>query len=145
MKNNTFKLKSKDRLTLQKLTKTGVRPSREFEHAYILLALDRGSKRKDIEEFYQVNRVTIWRVQTKYLESGLQAALKDEARPGQPMKYNEKEIAEIVALACSNAPEGYARWTLRLLTSTLKSKKGFESINRETIRLTLKKTNVSLG
>lgn len=145
MKNNTFRLKSNDRQTLQKLTKTGVRHSREFEHAYILLALDRGRKRKDIEEFYQVNRVTIWRVQKKYLESGLQAALKDEDRPGQPMKYNEKEIAEIVATACSNAPEGHARWTLRLLASTLKSKKGLENINRETIRLILKKTNVSLG
>lgn len=145
MYEKAFNLKTKDRLFLQKLTKTGKRNSREFEHAYILLALDKGKRQKDIEEFYQVSRITIWRVKKNYLERGLQASLKDEDRPGQPVKYKEKEIAEVVATACSKAPEGCARWTLRLLASTLKQKEGFETINRETIRLILKKTNVSLG
>ena len=65
--------------------------------------------------------------------------------PGQPIKYKEKAKAEIVALACTKAPEGRARWTLELLEKTLKEREGMKTINRETIRLTLKKMNVSLG
>ena len=60
-------------------------------------------------------------------------------------KYTETDNAEIIAMACSKAPDGRARWTIRLLEKTLKKQKGMETINRETIRLLLKKTNVSLG
>jgi putative transposase len=74
-----------------------------------------------------------------------QAAIKEEARPGQPIKYNERQKAEIVATACTKAPEGRSRWTLKLLEKELKKREGMGTINRETIRLTLKKTNVSLG
>lgn len=140
-----FKLKSKDREFLINLTKTGNRNSREFERAYILLALDKAKKHEEITEFYNVSRITIWRVKSKYLKSGVQEAIKDEPRPGQPIKYSETEQAEIIAMACSNAPEGRARWTLRLLEKTLKKQNGMSTINRETIRLMLKKTNVSLG
>lgn len=140
-----FKLKPKDREFLINLTKTGNRNSREFERAYILLALDKGKKHEEITEFYNVSRITIWRVKSKYLKSGVQEAIKDEPRPGQPIKYSETEQAEIIAMACSNAPEGRARWTLRLLEKTLKKQNGMSTINRETIRLMLKKTNVSLG
>ena len=140
-----LKLKPKDREFLINLTKTGNRNSREFERAYILLALDKGKKHEEITEFYNVSRITIWRVKSKYLKSGVQEAIKDEPRPGQPIKYSETEQAEIIAMACSNAPEGRARWTLRLLEKTLKKQNGMSTINRETIRLMLKKTNVSLG
>ena len=60
-------------------------------------------------------------------------------------KYDEKGEAEIVALACTKAPTGRARWTLKLMESELRNRNGMETINRETIRLTLKKRNVSLG
>ena len=140
-----LKLKPKDREFLINLTKTGNRNSREFERAYILLALDKGKKHEEITEFYNVSRITIWRVKSKYLKAGVQEAIKDEPRPGQPIKYSETEQAEIIAMACSNAPDGRARWTLRLLEKTLKKQKGIGTINRETIRLMLKKTNVSLG
>ena len=141
----TLKLKSKEREFLNNLTKTGNRSSREFERAYALLALDKGKKHDEISEFYNVSRITIWRVKNKYFESGVEEAIKDEPRPGQPIKYNETDNAEIIAMACSKAPEGRSRWTIRLLEKKLKEKKGMESINRETIRLLLKKTNVSLG
>ena len=140
-----LKLKPKEREFLINLTKTGNRNSREFERAYILLALDKGKKHEEITEFYNISRITIWRVKSKYLNVGVQEALKDEPRPGQPIKYSETDQAEIIAMACSNAPDGRARWTLRLLEETLKKRKGMDTINRETIRLMLKKTNVSLG
>jgi len=145
MKTKQFKLKSKDREFLTNLTKTGKRNSKEFERAYILLALDKGKKHDEIEVFYNVSRITIWRVKNKYLEAGVMDAIKDEPRPGQPPKYKDKEKAEIIALACSKAPNGRSRWTIRLLEKSLKEQKGMETINRESIRLLLKKTNVSLG
>jgi putative transposase len=145
MKTKQFKLKSKDREFLTNLTKTGKRNSNEFERAYILLALDKGKKHDEIEDFYNVSRITIWRVKNKYLEAGVMDAIKDEPRPGQPPKYKDKERAEIIALACSKAPNGRSRWTIRLLEKSLKEQKGMETINRESIRLLLKKTNVSLG
>jgi transposase len=145
MRTKQFKLKLKDFEFLTNLTKTGKRNSKEFERAYILLALDKGKKYNEIEDFYNVSRITIWRVKNKYLETGVMDAIKDDPRPGQPLKYKDKENAEIIALACSKAPEGRSRWTIRLLEKSLKEQKGMETINRESIRLLLKKTNVSLG
>ena len=140
-----FKLKDEDREFLTKFTKSGNRNSKEFERAYVLLALNKGKNHEEIEEFFDVSRITTWRIKNKYKKQGIHQALKDEQRSGQPIKYKEKEIAEIVALACTNAPEGRSRWTIRLLEKTLKQKDGLMTINRETIRLVLKKTNVNLG
>jgi len=144
MRTAPFKLKAKDRKYLINLTKTGNRNSREFERAYVLLALDKGKKHQEISDFYNVSRITIWRVKKKYIDVGAMEAIKDEPRPGQPVKYDEKDNAEIIAMACSTAPEGRSRWTIRLLEQTLKEQRGI-MINRESIRLLLKKTNVSLG
>ena len=145
MNRMSFKLKTRDREFLTNLTKTGSRNSREFERAYILLALDKGKKHDEIQDFYNVSRITIWRIKRNYLEAGVVGAIQDEPRSGQPIKYDEKIKADIVALACSKAPEGRSRWTLRSLENTLKIEHSLETINRETIRLILKKTNVSLG
>jgi len=141
----TFKLKLKDREFLANLTKTGNRNYREFERAYVLLALDKGKKPAEITDFYNVSRITVWRVKRNYVSGGVDRAIQDDLRSGQPVKYNDKVKADIVALACSQAPEGRSRWTIRLMEKTLKQEYGLETINRETIRLLLKKTNVSLG
>lgn len=145
MKTEQLKLKKDELNFLLAHTKTGNRNCKEFERAYILLALHKGKKQSEIEEFYNVSRITVWRVKRKYKKRGLQEAIKDETRPGQPIKYTEKQKAEIIATACTKAPEGRARWTLKLLEKELKKRGGMETINRETIRITLKKTNVSLG
>jgi len=145
MRTKPFNLKSEDRKLLQFQIKSGVRNSREFERAYILLALDKGKTHQEIEDFYNVSRITIWRIKQKYLSTGLQTALKDESRPGKPAKYTDKERAVVVATACTDAPAGRARWTLRLLERELQKHDGMDTINRETIRLILKKTNVNLG
>src|SRR4030042_1936584 len=142
MRTEQIKLKDDELKFLLTYTKTGNRNSKEFERSYILLALHKGRKHSEIEDFYNVSRITIWRVKKKYEKLGLQEAIKDEARPGQPIKYNEKQKAEIVATACTKAPEGRTRWTLKLLEKELKKREGMGTINRETIRLTLKKTNV---
>ncbi len=146
MKNKkTFKLPVSDLSYLESFVKTGKKNAREIERGYILLALHKGKAQYDIMDFYNVGRTSIWRLKRKYEEAGLESALKDLPRSGQPSKYNDKEEAEIVALACTKAPEGRARWTLRLMERHLRKANGMRTINRETIRLTLKKRNVSLG
>jgi len=140
-----FKLKAKDRNHLNSFIKSGKQSAKEIEHGYILLALEKKKSCSEIMDFYFVSRTTIWRIKNKYIKYGLETALKDAPRSGQPMKYNEKGEAEIVALACTKAPTGRARWTLKLMENELRNRDGMETINRETIRLTLKKRNVSLG
>ncbi len=94
---------------------------------------------------YSVSGLTIWRLKKKYKELGIKLALRDGARTGQPIKYKKEEEAELIATACTTAPGGRIRWTLELLKEHVKGKPGLSNINRESIRLILKKTNISLG
>lgn len=145
MKRATVKLTLGEIDYLHSFKKSGKRSQREYDRANILLLLHKGKKDAEIEDFIEVDRTTIWRTRKRFLQGGLTTALEEKARSGQPRKYGQKQEAEVIALACSDAPAGRARWTLELLTETLEKKEGFETINRETIRLILKKTNVSLG
>jgi len=109
------------------------------------LLLDKKKQAKEIVDFLDVGRNTVSRTKQKFLRDGIVAALEEDERSGQPKKYKEKQEAEIIALACSGPPEGRERWTLELLKKHAKKQEGLETINKESIRLILKKTNVSLG
>ena len=139
-----IKLSESDLAYLQSY-KAGKRSLREYNRLNILLLLDKGKKTGEIEDFLGIDRITIWRVKKKYLEQGVEKALEEEARMGQPVKYSTDQHAELAALACGPCPAGRRRWTVRLLTEELKKKKGFETVNRESVRLGLKKMHVSLG
>lgn len=125
--------------------KAGRRSIREYNRLNILLLLNKGKKPSEIEDFLSVDRNTIRRVKNRYLDQGLQVALSEAPRPGQPTRYSTDHQAELIALACGPPPAGRRRWTLRLLTEELKKRKGFETISRESVRLSLKKMNVSPG
>lgn len=118
---------------------------RKYNRINILLLLDKGKLTSEVEDFLNVDRITIWRTKKRYLEQGVEKALEEMDRPGQPKKYKTDHEAELAALACGPCPEGRRRWTIRLLTEKLKSKPGFKTVNRESVRLALKKMNVSLG
>lgn len=130
---------------LRSFKSSAKRSKREYDRANILLLLHKGKKDSDIVDFLEVERTTVWRTRQRYLHEGIEKSLQEKERSGQPVKYGSREEAEIIALACSSPPEGRARWTLELLTEKASLNKGLESINRETVRLLLKKTNVSLG
>ncbi len=132
-------LSTGDKTFLSDYVKSGKRNAKEIEHGYILLALNKNKSMLEIMDFYEVSRSTIWRVKKKYIKSGLDAALKDAPRSGQPPKYRGKGEAEIVALACTQAPTGRARWTLRLMVQELRKRESMKTITLETIRLVLKK------
>ena len=145
MKRKLVKLSRSELAFLRSFKSSGKRSQREYDRANILLLLHKGKKDAEIVDFLEVERTTVWRTRMRYLQEGVEKSLQEKERSGQPSKYGAKQEAEIIALACSDPPAGRARWTLELLTEKVSLHKGLESINRETIRLILKKTNVSLG
>ena len=138
-------LSNKERKFLIRFIKKGTVKARAIARANVLLLSDEGYSEEYISNAAKVHRQTIWRTKKGYLEDGLPQALHEKTRSGQPKKYDEKDEAEIIAIACTKAPNGRNRWTIRLLTEELKKKKEFESINRESVRLILKKARLSLG
>ena len=138
-------LSKRDREFLTEFIRKGTVKARAIARAIVLLLSNEGHSEKYISKAVRVHRQSIWRTKRRYLEVGLPQALYEKPRSGQPKKYDEKDEAEIIALACTKAPNGRNRWTIRLLTEELKKKKGFESINRESIRLVLKKARLNLG
>lgn len=140
-----IKLSKKELLYLEDQKRSGNLSLRKYNRINILLLLNKGKKNGDIEDFLDVDRITIWRTKKRYLESGIEMALEEQERTGQPIKYTTDHEAELASLACSPSPDGRKRWTIRLLTKEIKSKPGFETVNRESVRLALKKMNVSLG
>lgn len=145
MNRKPVKLSPSEMKFLHAFKSTGKKSQREYDRANILLLLHKGKKDTEISDFLEVERTTIWRTRNRYLQEGLEKSLQERERSGQPRKYGAKQEAEIIALACSDPPECRARWSLALLTEKLSGQKGLGSINRETIRLILKKTNVNLG
>jgi transposase len=145
MKNKLVTLAPKQVKFLKEFKQQDKRSLREINRAHILLLLHKGKEALDIAEFLDVGRNTVSRIKQKFLQRGIPAALEEESRPGQPIKYTTMRQSEVIALTCSNAPSGRTRWTLELLKEKLKKQRGFKTINRESIRLMLKKTNVNLG
>ena len=145
MKRTEIKLDEKTVSDLRGIVKNGKRAVREVARANILLLSNSGKRNDEIAEMLNVNRDTVLRVKKRYIKYGLERSIHDGYRPGQPKKYGEKEVAEIIALACSSPPEGRKRWSIRLMVEVLKKKKGLEGINREVVRVILKKTAQSHG
>ena len=141
----TIKLTKSDLTYLESYRNRGQLSLRQYNRVNILMLLHRDKKSVDIEDFLNVDRITIWRTKKKFLEQGIQKALQENQRSGQPVKYTTDQQAELSAMACGPCPAGRRRWTVRLLTDELKKKPGFETINRESVRLMLKKMHVSPG
>ena len=129
---------------LNSIVRKGKRTVREVTRARILLLANARKHNDEIAEVLNVDRDTITRVKNRYLEGGLDKAIHDDPRPGQPRKYDDRKRAEVIALACSSPPKGRKRWTIRLLAEELKKKEGLEGINREVVRIILKKRHETL-
>jgi transposase len=145
MKSKRFGLSTGDKRFLEGFRSKGQHSARELSRAHILLALEAQVPTAQIQQVLGVSRMVIWRTQSAYREKGLDYAVYDVSRSGQPVKYSTDQQAEVVALACSQPPEGAARWTIRLLTISARHRPKLEGINRESIRQILKKTSVNLG
>jgi transposase len=133
-----IKLKKEERDFLNEFLKKGTKKARAIARANVLRLADEGYNTNDISKITNVHRRTVWRIKKRYLEEGLRSALEDDPRSGQPKKYKERHEAEIIALACTSPPKGRKRGSVRLLMSEVQTKKGFETMNRESVRLILK-------
>lgn len=103
------------------------------------------AKNREIIEKLDISPGTISTIVKRYCTEGLEAALKDRARPGAPKKVHTDTEAAIVALACSGAPEGRNRWTIRLLKDKIIELGIVESISKSHLQRVLKKINLNLG
>jgi putative transposase len=145
MKRIIIELKKKEILFLKKLLKAGTNKARKLTRANTLLLANKGKQSDEIAMLLSINRSTVAQVKKRYIEKGIDYALEEQPRSGQPVKYTKKHEAEIIAQACTKAPKGRKRWTVRLLTNEIKKKKDLRTLNRESVRLVLKKVGLSLG
>lgn len=140
-----LKLLKKDLRYLEEFSRKGNRKARSLKRANILLLSNKRNSETTIATILGVSRATVYNVKNRYRSGGLATALEEKPRSGQPRKYGEKKTAEIIAIACTSPPEGRKRWTVRLIADTLCQKSGFETLNRESVRLILKKAKRDLG
>ncbi len=122
-KHTHIELTAEQRTELEQLIRTGDAPARTHTRARILLLSDRsqGQKRTDQEvaEAALCSKSTVINVRRRLLTGGLQTALYDKGWPGPTPKFTGEVEAKLTMLACSQAPDGAARWTLRLLADKL--------------------------
>lgn len=140
-----IKLKEGELKFLKDFVNKGRKSARELTRARILLLANQQKGDAETAEILDIGRNTVWRTKKRYCEEGLQNALAEKPRSGQPKKYTKRHEVEIIALACTKSPDGSKRWSLTLLAEELRKKKGFETINRESIRLILKKAKQNPG
>lgn len=146
MKRQEITLKEKDRRELDRLNSSGVCAVRTLQRAQVLLALDKGVSDVDLTRVLGIERTRIWRIRKRYIDGGLGSALMEQPRPGRPKAYDDKAEADLVALACSEPPRGYSRWSLALLTVAARQQSAaLATVSETTVRQVLKKNALSLG
>lgn len=148
-KHTYIQLTEEQRTELEQMIRVGNVPARTNARARILLLSDRsqGQKRTDQEvaEAVLCSKRTVAHVRRRFLTGGLRAALYDRARPGAKPKFTGEVEARLTMLACSDPPEGAARWTLRLLADRMVELGYVDAISHVSVRELLKKTGSSPG
>jgi len=142
-------LKGDEQTELEQLIKSGSNSARVIARARTLLLLDRsqGKQRtmREVADAVMVSRGTVANVKRRYFAGGIERALYDLPRPGAKPKVDGEVEAQLIALVCSDPPEGRTRWTLRLLADQLVALEVVEYISHVTVGEVLKKTNLSRG
>ena len=145
-----IELSDTDRKTLTDIVTKGSAPAKTILRANILLASDRNNKKHmtvaEIAENYHTTPTTVQNVRTSYANNGLEATITRKKRetPPVPPKVTGEVEAHIIALACGDPPEGYEKWTLRLLADKCVELNYAESLSHMTVSRVLKKTNLNL-
>lgn len=134
-------LSDEEQQELLEITRKGEVKARKMKRAMILLKADEGLSDPQIMAAISVSRPTVERIRKRFVEGGLERALNEDPRPGQKRKLDGRGEAQLIAVACSQAPDGHDHWTLRLLADKLVQLEVVENISYETVRRTLKKTS----
>lgn len=139
-KRQIIQLSETDRSSLTKILTKKETSAREQTRARVLDLLARQEHPETIANLLKVGIATIYNIQKRFLDEGLEAVLKDKPRSGKPPVIKPEEKAKITALACSDAPAGYARWSLRLLADKSVEMGYIDSISAMEVGRILKKT-----
>jgi transposase len=144
-------LTGEERAALEDLIRKGTAAARKLSHARVLLKADVGPggagwQDQQISTALDLSESTVRRVRQLFVEEGLAAALDPRpSRRPRVCKLDGAGEAHLIALACSQAPAGRERWTLRLLAERFVALGQVESICHETVRQVLKKVSCSPG
>jgi len=150
MKKYVVELTSEERRQLEVLVKKGKLAGYKIRHAQMLLKADQGKQGagwhdKQIAEAFGAHLTTVERLRKRLVEEGLEAALERHKRQNYAHKLDGEAEASLIAIACSEPPEGRNEWTLRLLADRLVELSVVDSISHMTVSRTLKKTSSSPG
>lgn len=143
-------LTSEERKHLTGLVRKGKTAGYKIRHAQMLLKVDQGKhgpgwSDKVVAEAFGSHATTVERLRRRFVEQGLDAALERHNRQNYTRKLDGGAEAHLIAIACSEPPEGRNEWTLRLLADRLVELKVVDSVSHMTVSRTLKKTNLSRG
>jgi len=138
-------LTDEEHKTLQKFVSSGQKNAREITRARILLLANEGKKDHEIVITLGISRRTITSIRQKYAQKNFEYildVLKDAPRSGRPIQIDSRVQANITMIACSDPPEGSARWTLHMIADKLVKLDIIDSISHESVRMALKKNRL---
>lgn len=138
-----FVLAEADLITLNHLLSKGKESVRKLNRARVLQFSHQGQSPEQISRLLRMSIGTVYNLRKRYDQEGLQRAINEKSRPGQPRKVTQQVEAQITQLACSQAPDGRTRWTANLINEKLV--KLDIHIDDESVRLVLKKVSLSPG
>ena len=136
------KLSNEERQQLLALTRKGIHPTRKVTRARILLLADEERPYDSIANYLHCSGPTVTNICRQYCTEGLGTAISEKSRPGAPRKLDGRFEAKVTAVACSTPPEGYSRWTLRLLADQLVELGFIESISHTQVGCILEKNEL---
>jgi len=145
-KKYTVDLSEDERAELESFVSHGKRSAQAITRARILLRADEGVSDPDIADALDCSEMTAYRTRKRYDKDGIAAIHRRDPDREYERKLDGEDEAHLIALACSDPPDGRHRWTLRLLADELVAleETDIASVSHETVRQTLKKTNCSL-
>ena len=141
----TVRLSVEDRDQLRGLIHSGRHSARVINRARILLKTDEGWSASQVAVALDTSPRTVFRTKRRYSEEGLDGVLHDHPQANRYRKLDDRGEAHLIALACSDAPEGHDHWTLRLLAGKVVELGVVASLSHETVRLRLKKHPAALA
>ena len=130
-------LKKNELAKIKTLTKKGLEDVRVVKRALILKSRHMGISTEDIVELLDVDSKTVSNTLNNYLEFDFEISVYDAPRTGRPIEIGDREKANIVAMVCSNPPDGYARWTIDLIAEESVKRGHVESISKGKIQVVL--------
>ena len=139
------RLTPEERNQLEHVVRAGKSSARITARARILLKTGEGWTAPRVAQALDVSEGTVLRIKRRFVEDGLEGVLQDRLQAHRYRKLDDRGEAHLIALACSDAPEGHERWNLRLLADRMVELGVVESLSHETVRLHLKKTCSSPG